>query len=269
MYSCCLPPPDLAPHVRLFWGVAAPQTALREVETIVPDGCCELVVHAGRPYLAAAPGQAGLYEAQPQALVHGQLQRAISLLSDGPVDFVAVRFEPAGIASLFGIDTMALQAAAVPLLDLFGVEGRVLSEQVRECADMAGRWQLLTAFMRRHRVTRMPRQAGLAQVVAANLAHRPGSAVLARELGYSWRSIERAFKQMVGLTPRQFLRLQRVSQAAAALQQGDRPALADLAAHCGYADQAHFSREFAELVGVSPGRFARAAEGAPPPIVAA
>ena len=76
---------------------------------------------------------------------------------------------------------------------------------------------------------------------------------LAAEVGWSRRHLAARFRDIVGLPPKALGRLLRVQHAAQRVRAGDR--LADIAYGTGYADQAHFNREFRELVGCTPSEF--------------
>lgn len=80
--------------------------------------------------------------------------------------------------------------------------------------------------------------------------------VLAAEAGLSRFHFLRVFKRATGQTPHAFLVNQRVNQAQAMLRAGNRPA--EVAAACGFADQPHLNRAFRQIVGVTPGQYARA-----------
>lgn len=69
-----------------------------------------------------------------------------------------------------------------------------------------------------------------------------------------WHAV-RTFRQQIGLPPRLYLRQLRALKARYLLQQG-KP-LADIAHALHFADQAHFSRAFKEVFGVSPGKLQR------------
>lgn len=69
-----------------------------------------------------------------------------------------------------------------------------------------------------------------------------------------WHAI-RTFQQQIGLSPRLYLRQLRVLKARHMLQDG-RP-LAEVASDLHFADQAHFSRTFKSVFGVSPGKLQR------------
>jgi AraC-like DNA-binding protein len=71
---------------------------------------------------------------------------------------------------------------------------------------------------------------------------------------YSPRHFIDLFRSNVGLAPKQFYRIQRFSMALARIARGGMP-LVDVAIASGYADQAHLSREFRQLAGVSPSAY--------------
>jgi transcriptional regulator GlxA family with amidase domain len=90
--------------------------------------------------------------------------------------------------------------------------------------------------------------------------------VIADRTGASVRTLERLFRDSVGLSPKQLCRIARVRRAVSLLSR-ERPRWADVAHVCGYSDQAHFIREFKTIIGVAPSVFLeeRAKPCSPPP----
>jgi AraC-like DNA-binding protein len=79
---------------------------------------------------------------------------------------------------------------------------------------------------------------------------------LSRELGWSRRHLERRFRAEVGVAPKVFARIVRLQAALAELHSGDSSSGAHVAQACGYSDQTHFIRDFADLTGHTPARHA-------------
>ncbi|HEX4226221.1 MAG TPA: AraC family transcriptional regulator [Pseudonocardiaceae bacterium] len=81
----------------------------------------------------------------------------------------------------------------------------------------------------------------------------PSLADIAAEFDLSRFQLLRAFHAEVGMTPYAWLAQYRVNRARCLLVEGHRPA--EAAALVGFADQAHLTRWFRRVVGVTPGRF--------------
>ncbi|MDJ0958114.1 MAG: AraC family transcriptional regulator [Arenicellales bacterium] len=77
---------------------------------------------------------------------------------------------------------------------------------------------------------------------------------LAREAALSSSHFAQLFKRTIGLSPMQFVMSYRVEQAKKKLARRDTP-LIDIALSCGFADQAHFSRQFKQIQGESPSKY--------------
>jgi AraC-like DNA-binding protein len=75
------------------------------------------------------------------------------------------------------------------------------------------------------------------------------------EFGLSERTLQRLVRRRLGLTPKWLIQRRRLQEAAERLRGGG-PSLAEVAALLGYADQPHFSRDFARVTGMTPGAFA-------------
>jgi AraC-like DNA-binding protein len=59
------------------------------------------------------------------------------------------------------------------------------------------------------------------------------------------------------VSPKWVIQRYRLLEAAAQLRTNDPPKLVALAAALGYADQAHFQRQFKQVIGKTPGSFPR------------
>lgn len=80
-------------------------------------------------------------------------------------------------------------------------------------------------------------------------------AQVCEEFGLSERALQRLVRRRVGLSPKWLIQRRRLHEAAARLRTpGTRQT--DVAAALGYADQAHFIRDFSRVTGMTPGAFA-------------
>jgi AraC-like DNA-binding protein len=108
-----------------------------------------------------------------------------------------------------------------------------------------------------HDLTGVNGGGAIARTVMERLADQaadpPTLAALATELGLSRYQVLRAFRDTVGMPPYAWLAQHRVARARVLLDQGIRPATAATAV--GFADQAHLTRWFRRVLGVTPGAY--------------
>ena len=74
--------------------------------------------------------------------------------------------------------------------------------------------------------------------------------------GLSERALQRLTRRRLGLTPKWLIQRRRLHEASERLRAGPGD-LAAIAHDLGYADQAHFTRDFRRVTGITPGGFAR------------
>jgi len=91
----------------------------------------------------------------------------------------------------------------------------------------------------------------------ADLAINLDLKTLAAESGYSRNQFLRMFRAATESTPHQFFLQLRVEKAQS-LMKNKSLRIIDIAASCGFASQAHFSRVFRQIVGLTPMQYRRA-----------
>lgn len=90
-------------------------------------------------------------------------------------------------------------------------------------------------------------------VLADRMVDPPSLLQIATDLGMSRFQVVRAFRDTVGMPPYAWLAQYRVNRARDLLAAGHRPAQA--AAQTGFADQAHMTRWFRRVMGITPGAY--------------
>ncbi|WDS36500.1 AraC family transcriptional regulator [Pseudoxanthomonas sp.] len=132
---------------------------------------------------------------------------------------------------------MTTSLASIPLISLLPYFVTVEAPAVATPATITG----LAPWQARSVVRTMLEQ----------LAARISTTALARECGLSRGHFSRAFKQTFGLPPHSWRQQQRIARAKSMLLDS-RHCLADIAADCGFSDQAHFTRAFKADTGCTP-----------------
>lgn len=84
--------------------------------------------------------------------------------------------------------------------------------------------------------------------------HRVGQ--VCEKFAITERTLQRLTARRIGLSPKWLVQRRRLHEAAERLRADERPDLARVAADLGYADQAHFGRDFRAVTGLTPGEFA-------------
>ena len=80
---------------------------------------------------------------------------------------------------------------------------------------------------------------------------------IASVAGYSQKHLIKIFKDTVGVTPKEFLKIIRFQKAIAEIEQQKNINWASLAADCGFYDQSHFIADFKTFSGFTPNEYVK------------
>jgi AraC-like DNA-binding protein len=191
------------------------------------------------------------WPSRPPAFVNGP--SGTYTRPEGPcAPALAVLLAPLGAYKLLGPAVSEIGGTIVGLEDIVGAKGRRLSEQVRSAPTWEERGRLLDDFLL-DRATQGPQpspEVTHAWHLLARSCGRDPISEIARQVGWSHKHLITKFKQQIGVAPHLAARLLRLSTVWRHLN--DDQTWARIAAECGYADQAHLTREFRRFTGTTP-----------------
>jgi AraC-like DNA-binding protein len=247
-YSELRPSPGLAPWIECFWSIRAgpgPSTLNR----VLPDGCSDLIVGV---------------EGSPSATIVGTMRTALVTPLAGSAKLFGVRFHPGAALRIFDTPLTELTDRRIPLESLWGSAADELSQALAEAPGPAGpgRAERLLAARLTGAATRPHGDEALAER-AVTLFRRARGGIGVRQaaaaLGVGERRLQRAFDRSVGLSPKVLARVLRFRTAVRGLDGAASGPVswAGLAVGAGYADQAHFIRDFRTLAGLTPAAYLR------------
>jgi AraC-like DNA-binding protein len=241
--------PSLANRVECVWFAEDPDAGAgqAEPERVLPDGCLEWIFHLGAPY-ADATGKN-----QPRSFVVGPTTQPMTIAATGPVATMGVRFRPGGAQGI--LPPLAGFADAFPTpREVWGAAAGSIEDEVANAPTSVSRRAAVERFLegRRSRLRREEPRLGAAIDVVLFSGGRASIPAIARRVGWSPRQLEREFASGVGLSPKELSRIARFQNLLRLAGREPAASWADLAARCGYSDQAHLVREFKAFSGATP-----------------
>jgi len=238
-----LPGPRLAASLEHFWSAAWDlPPGVRHVQASLGHPVVHVVVEGG--------------EAKVVGVAPGRFEAVL----EGRGWVFGAKFRPGAFRPLLGAPVSTLTGKTVPLAAVLGPRrAAAYLRAVLGARDARARVAPARAFWERV----LPPPAAdlelLARIVEAAASDRALTRVeqLVDRFGLSKRELQRWFRDAVGIGPKWTLARYRLHEALVALDAGARGGLGRLAHDLGYADQAHFARDFRALVGVTPTDYLR------------
>lgn len=254
MFRTLAPHPSLAHLVRAYVTHDLAPSPTVEEHRIYPECKVTLAFLQGESYLGVGKDAKRL----PSSVYIQEFRDLpVRLYSRGPTRMVAVQFFPWGAIRLLGPhaavphDPFALPKVVSPRFAA-RMERLVAARQQDDALRSLEEWLLA-------RAAQVDLESGPALMAANRLFETGGQgtiATLAEGVALSVRQLERLFQVQVGMTPKLLARITRFEAAQRQIFGASGLSFTRLAHDLGYADQAHFSREFRAFARLSPGGFA-------------
>lgn len=200
---------------------------------------------------------------QWNTLASGISPMPVTIVHDGNQHGIQLSLTPRGSRALFGMPTAAIGGWMVDLADILGSDAVELRERIALEESWEARFAILDEVLLRRldsavAATVDPSLERAWQLLTEDAGSRRVADVAA-EIGWSRRHLVNRFAGEFGITPKDSARIARFDASHRIMRRPVIPSIAEVAAVCGYYDQAHMARDWRELAGLSPSRW-RAAE---------
>jgi AraC-like DNA-binding protein len=232
--------PDLEPFVEHYW-IARWDVPEPEVAEVVPQPSVQMVLQAGA------------------SEVFGLSRERLSRLLVGRGRMLGTKFRPGAFRPFLRHAVSTLAGKRLPLTAVFGPRAKALEDRALRHENDHAAMAVVEDFLRS-----IEPCADVNMVLAGNIVARiAGDRGLTRvdqiatEFDVSARALQRLFSEYVGASPKRVILCHRLFEAADRVAREGELDWADIALDLGFADQAHFIREFKKLVGRSPAEYAR------------
>lgn len=256
--------PPLRPFVYRIGGFEEPGDPVRRRE--LPLVGTPLILSFGAPYAVSAANDPDRPSLIRHAFVAGLHERYSTSRATGPNWSIQIDLSPIGAYRILGRPLDGLTNRVEHLGDVVGPDARQLVSDLEATAAWDRRFALIDAFLLRRLECGRDVSPGV-DAAWQQLAASRGAVPIARiadRLGWSRRHLSQTFHRELGLPPKAVARQLRLAHAVHRMRSEPDLSLADIAdiaVVAGYADQAHLTRDFRGLAGITPARFRHAAHG--------
>jgi len=260
-YWRIVPDPRLRDVVSCYWAVdgqpvsARMQARERSEDLLIPDGLSEIVFNRG--CAGFERWQLGVRE-RKQLMAHsyiiGGRAQSVNTCTKGSLHLAGVKLDARFLRSIIRTPLSEFRESTLSLADLGDQQLLALEESIGNARCIETVIGLFDNFFLA--ATReLSRSRSAVDAMIDRIQHDGGATPImawARDAGVDSRTLERAFCDSVGMTPKQYARVIRFKRRYQALISADVPKRSLSTDLDGFYDQSHFNREFRHFTGVAP-----------------
>jgi len=248
----------LQPYVELFWKGdfnVTRMTGFRQL--VVPNGFLDLIIHLSDHH-CDLPSD-GRWSQSPDYTIIGLYTKPYEVRFSDLVNTFGIRFKPEGIYNLFGVPASLFSESYDDMELVLGQSFRNYCARMKEAPEIKQRLKLTEQYL----LKQLEKNNSELNYVnyAAEMIRKSDEFNKIEEIPgkvyVSLRQLEREFKKKIGTTPKRYMRIARLNEVHKKLEENDELELTQVAFDCGYADQAHFIRDFKSIMGVNPTLFVK------------
>ncbi|MEW9677352.1 helix-turn-helix domain-containing protein [Lentibacillus sp. L22] len=254
LFRTCQPQPPLSTFINIFWlyqGYHPPH----EMERVLPDGSMGLVINLKEDSIKVYDQKNHVrFKSFRGSLISGPHSSVAVIDTACQASTMGVHFKPGGTFPFVRLPADELRNDHVSLDAILGSKAAEIREQLIEAETPTIKFQILQQYLM-EMITKASAPHPAVVFALKKFQLSPSSVKIAdvtEQISLSSRRFIQVFKEEVGLTPKQFCRVQRFQNVLRSIKGGEQVDWTDIALSCGYYDQAHFIHDFRSFSGLSP-----------------
>lgn len=237
-----LPSSDLSFFVERYWIINWDLRGQEPyIQETLPYPCVNLVFERG------------------QTRVYGVDTGKFARLLEGKGRVFGIKFKPGAFYPFLQAPVSCLTNTSVPFSEVFSCACNTLEEAILTQEHECEMVKLAEDFLRERLPERDEHVQTITEIVDYIIAHQEITRVedVVSHLNLNIRTLQRLFRQYVGVSPRWVIKRYRLHEVAERLAERGIVDWPQIVVELGYADQAHFIKDFKAIVGRTPGEYVK------------
>ena len=247
------PPPALEEYICCFWslyGISGEHT-----ELVYPNGKIQIIFHYRKPFTDTA--STGDVCTQPVIALCGQKISYSHVISSEDSGMVAVVLKTHSASLFFPMPMSEVTGYTVDLNYIYK-DWKNYHGRFNDCSDDNSRIFLVSRFLLDKLNNAMSCHDYFIKSCVDEIKLKKGMSAPLYSMdrfSFSERSLQRIFKERVGLSPKKFAEIVRLENSITMFGQG--MSMSEVCQEAGYYDQPHFIKSFRQYTGLTPSEFAK------------
>ncbi|WP_110933936.1 helix-turn-helix domain-containing protein [Paenibacillus bouchesdurhonensis] len=194
---------------------------------------------------------------QGHSHIHGIESKKSTYLLQGEGQIIGVLFRPGAFHCYGGLPMTDFIDRTASISDIFPFDASWAENEIFSQGGMDQKLACLEVLLTRNLPEPDPNVDLLNKMIDQIVEDRRITRVddLVREYNMSSRTLQRMFKQYIGVSPKWVINRYRMHEACESIEKG--ADITELSLELGYFDQAHFSKDFKAVIGKSPRAYAK------------
>ncbi len=237
-----IPAPALQPYIEMYWHLSG-VTYEKESVILMPDGGINLLINLGEEITSTQFNKT--IDHNTIYIVGPMMQTDVQLMT-GKVLLFGIKFRPGAFMYFHKYES------------LDQVANQFYEFTRKNFPDVTKRVKHLISYVDQFYLDRFSTPKNQLASIVSDIVQNHGRLKIeqiTKKHFITERSLERQFKQQIGLTPKEFMDIERFNFAFATIQSRIKSSLFDIALECGYYDHAHLTKDFKRYTGKSPSHF--------------
>jgi AraC-like DNA-binding protein len=220
---------------------------------VLPDTCVELFITCNGQQIAEVTDNTS--QERKMSFASFRMRSFMDVRMQQGYHCIAVCFYPGAAYRFFSLSMQELSDSATELSYLWKRTAAEMEEKIAGTATDQGRVDIVQTYLQRQFMQQAEVDGRIAHStqIANDMKGLLSVRRLADESHISERQLHRRFMRYLGISPKEYLSMNRFLHSLVQLKKQPVSSLTDIAYESGYYDQAHFNHEYGVFAGLSPG----------------